>query len=233
MDSLEDWDSLVHRFITKDASPDLFLPNHCSYTGIDGIDSSTLNFVSQEKEFAEVDDWIQKETPDAEGSRKRSRGDSCCRPGTKACRERLRREKLNERFLDLSSILEPGRPVKTDKPAIIDDAIRVLTQLRNEAQELKETNEKLQEDIKVLKAEKNELREEKLVLKAEKERMELQLKPMTVPSAGFLPAHSAAYHTAANKMAVFPAYSLVPMWQYLPPTERDTSNDHELRPPAA
>lgn len=55
------------------------------------------------------------------------------------------------RFLDLSSILEPGRSVKTEKPAILDDAIRVLTQLRAESEELKETNEKLQEEIKCLK----------------------------------------------------------------------------------
>ena len=51
----------------------------------------------------------------------------------------------------MSSVLEPGRPAKTDKPAILDDAIRVLNQLKNEAQELKETNEKLLEEIKSLK----------------------------------------------------------------------------------
>jgi hypothetical protein len=55
------------------------------------------------------------------------------------------------RFCDLSSVLEPGRPVRTDKPAILDDAIRVLNQLKTEAQELKETNEKLLEEIKCLK----------------------------------------------------------------------------------
>lgn len=51
----------------------------------------------------------------------------------------------------MSCILEPGRPARTDKPAILDDAIRVLNQLRTESQELKETNEKLQEEIKSLK----------------------------------------------------------------------------------
>ena len=64
-----------------------------------------------------------------------------------------RRDLVHEfsRFLDLSSVLEPGRPTKTDKPAILDDAIRVVNQLKNEAQELKETNEKLLEEIKSLK----------------------------------------------------------------------------------
>uniref|UniRef100_A0A0D3D5K4 Uncharacterized protein n=1 Tax=Brassica oleracea var. oleracea TaxID=109376 RepID=A0A0D3D5K4_BRAOL len=54
------------------------------------------------------------------------------------------------------------KDAKTDKPAILDDAIRVMNQLRGEAYELKETNQKLLEEIKTLKAEKNELREEKL-----------------------------------------------------------------------
>lgn len=51
----------------------------------------------------------------------------------------------------MSSILEPGRQAKTDKPAILDDAIRVLNQLKAEVQELKETNEKLLHEIKSLK----------------------------------------------------------------------------------
>ena len=51
----------------------------------------------------------------------------------------------------MSSILEPGRQAKTDKPAILDDAIRVLNQLKAETQELKETNEKLLHEIKSLK----------------------------------------------------------------------------------
>lgn len=55
------------------------------------------------------------------------------------------------RFCDLSSVLEPGRPVRTDKPSILDDAIRVLSQLKTEAQELKTKNEKLLEEIKCLK----------------------------------------------------------------------------------
>ncbi|XP_041001362.1 transcription factor bHLH104-like isoform X2 [Juglans microcarpa x Juglans regia] len=162
-----------------------------------------------------------------------ARNDSCSRPVSKACRERLRREKLNYRFIDLSSVLDPERTVKMDKHAILDDAIRILNQLRSESQELKATNEKLLEEIKNLKAEKNELREEKLTLKADKERMEQQLKAMAIPPAGFMPGHPAAYHSGPNKMAVWPSYGLVPMWQYLPPAARDTSHDHELRPPAA
>ena len=82
-------------------------------------------------------------------------------------------------------------------------------------------------------AEKNELREEKLVLKTDKERMEQQLKSMAVPPAGFMHAHPQVYPAAPKQMPMYPGYSLVPMWQYLPPSARDTSQDHELRPPAA
>ncbi|KAH1190253.1 Transcription factor bHLH104 [Glycine soja] len=146
-------------------------------------------------------------------------------------------ENTKKRFCDLSSVLEPGRPVRTDKPAILDDAIRVLSQLKTEAQELKKTNEKLLEEIKCLKAEKNELREEKLVLKADKERIEKQLKALPVAPAGFMAppvaAAAAAYQAGVNKMAVYPNYGYIPMWQYLPQSVRDTSHDHELRPPAA
>lgn len=71
------------------------------------------------------------------------------------------------------------------------------------------------------------------MLKADKERMEQQLKAMAIPPAGFMPGHPAAYHAGPNKMPVFPSYGFVPMWQYMPPAARDTSHDHELRPPAA
>jgi len=55
------------------------------------------------------------------------------------------------RFLELSSILEPGRPPKTDKVAILSDAARVVVQLRNETERLKEMNDELQGKVKELK----------------------------------------------------------------------------------
>lgn len=82
-------------------------------------------------------------------------------------------------------------------------------------------------------AEKNELREEKLKLKVDKEKMEQELKVMSVPPPGFMATHPAVYQAGMNKMAVLLGYGLVPMWQYLPPSNRDTSQDHKLRPPAA
>ncbi|GFZ14255.1 basic helix-loop-helix (bHLH) DNA-binding superfamily protein [Actinidia rufa] len=117
--------------------------------------------------------------------------------------EYIEKECPRKRFLELSSLLERERPPKTDKVAVLGDAIRVLNQLRAESREFRETNEKLVEEIQSLKAEKNELREEKLVLKADKEKMEQQLKAVAISPAGFLPTPPAAYHAGANKKAVF------------------------------
>ncbi|CAL5008621.1 unnamed protein product [Urochloa decumbens] len=85
------------------------------------------------------------------GSNKRLRSGSSGRPTSKASREKQRRDKLNDRFLELGSTLEPGKPVKADKAAILSDATRMVIQLRSEAQQLKDTNGSLEEKIKELK----------------------------------------------------------------------------------
>lgn len=56
-----------------------------------------------------------------------------------------------DRFLELGAILEPGKPPKTDKAAILIDAVRMVSQLRGEAQMLKDSNTSLSEKIKELK----------------------------------------------------------------------------------
>ncbi|PSR95636.1 Transcription factor like [Actinidia chinensis var. chinensis] len=174
------------------------------------------------------------------GSKKRARPESCGASSSKACREKLRRDKLNDKFIELGSILEPGRPPKTDKAAILVDAVRMVTQLRGEAQKLKDSNSSLQEKIKELKAEKIELRDEKQRLKAEKEKLEQQLKTMNAPQPGFLhstPAIPAAFtvqgQAAGNKLVPIISYPGVAMWQFMPPAAVDTSQDHVLRPPVA
>lgn len=116
----------------------------------------------------------------------RVRDETCCSSKSKASREKMRRDRLNDRyyscvnvafflfqllleknvlfilfflcyfffsvrFLDLTSVLDPGRPPKSDKASILSDAVLVLAQLRSEAEQLKEANIKLQETIKQLK----------------------------------------------------------------------------------
>ena len=53
--------------------------------------------------------------------------------------------------MELGSILDPVRPPKMDKAVILVDAVRMVTQLRQETQKLKESNESLQEKINELK----------------------------------------------------------------------------------
>ncbi|THG20352.1 hypothetical protein TEA_026650 [Camellia sinensis var. sinensis] len=176
----------------------------------------------------EVSDWVLDHI---------SKSESCSASGSKACREKLRRYKLNERFLELGSVLEHGKPPKTDKAAILSDAVRMVTQLRSEAQKLRESNEDLHEKIKELKAEKNELRDEKQRLKEDKEKLEQQVKAMSA-QPGFLPHPSAVPaasqgQAAGNKLMPFIGYPGVAMWQFIPSAVRDTSQDHVLRPPVA
>ncbi|XP_023765899.1 transcription factor ILR3 [Lactuca sativa] len=180
------------------------------------------------------------------GSKKRGRNEQCSGTGTtsKACREKLRRDKLNDKFVELASILEPGRNPKTDKSAILVDAVRMVTQLRSEAQKLKDSNSDLQEKIKDLKSEKNELRDEKQRLKAEKEKLEEEVNMINsqprfmgvspgIP-AGYPPqVQSASLASMGNKLVPVMSYPGMAMWQFLPPAAVDTSQDHELHPPVA
>ncbi|CAL0321847.1 unnamed protein product [Lupinus luteus] len=154
--------------------------------------------------------------------------------GTRACREKLRRDKLNERFLELSSVLEPGRPPKADKVAILSDAVHMVSNLRNEAQKLKEMHDELLLKVRELKAEKKELRDEKNVLKADKEKLEQQVK-LTNVQPRFLPHPAVAKgaDAANHKLMPFVGYPGIAMWQFMPPAIVDTSKDHLLRPPVA
>ncbi|KAL4573014.1 hypothetical protein LXL04_019807 [Taraxacum kok-saghyz] len=175
------------------------------------------------------------------GSRKRIKSETYSNVcGSKARREKLRRDRMNERFLELGSILEPGRTPKTDKIAVLSDAIRMITQLRSETERLNESNADLHEKIKELKGEKHELRDEKQRLKVEKERIEQRLKSMS-GQPGYL-AHPATAMRAAfatqeqafgNKLMPFAGYPSVAMWQFMPSSVVDTSQDHVLRPPVA
>ncbi|KAJ7946849.1 transcription factor ILR3 [Quillaja saponaria] len=165
------------------------------------------------------------------GSLKRPRSGSCNASGSKTCREKM--------FLELGSILDPGRPPKMDKTVILGDAVHMLSQLRDEAQKLKESSENLQERINELKTEKNELRDEKQRLKSEKDNLEHQVKALN-SQPSFLPHPSAVPvpfsvpgQVVGSKLVPFMGYPGVPMWQFLSPSAVDTSQDHVHRPPVA
>ncbi|KAK4398991.1 Transcription factor [Sesamum angolense] len=187
------------------------------------------------------------------GSRKRLRSGASGASDSKAYKEKVRRDRLNDRqevfpsvssiyvslFQELSSILEPGRPLKMNKAGILNDAVRLVIQLREEARKLKESHDSLKRKVNELKTEKNELRDEKLKLKAEKEKLEEQVKALSLPS-GFsvhplpVPAPFAAPSPLlSSKLVPLFRYPGTPMWQFMPSTAVDTSEDHALRPPVA
>ncbi|KAL2589233.1 hypothetical protein GLYMA_13G251300v4 [Glycine max] len=144
----------------------------------------------------------------------------------------MRRDRLNDRFMELWSIVGPGMPLKMDKAVILSDAVRVVSQLQEEAQKLRESSENLQEKINELKAEKNELRDEKQRLKAEKDSIEQKLIALS-SQPSFLPAFPSAGQVVGSKLVPFMGYPGVAMWQFLPPAAVDISQDHVLRPPVA
>ncbi|XP_065857382.1 transcription factor bHLH121-like [Euphorbia lathyris] len=91
----------------------------------------------------------------------------------KADREKLRRDRLNEQFLELGKTLEPDRP-KNDKATILVDTIQVLKDLTAEVSKLKAEYATLSEESRELMQEKNELREEKASLKSDIENLNVQ-----------------------------------------------------------
>ncbi|KAJ7968380.1 transcription factor ILR3-like [Quillaja saponaria] len=204
---------------------------------------SSQSFTGPTNLRVELDDAHgNSDTLEETGSLKRLRSGSCNASGSKACREKMRRDKLNDRFLELGSMLDPGRPPKTDKAIMLGDAVRMVSQLRDEVQKLRESNENLHEKINELKAEKNELRDEKLRLKAEKENLERQVnglssQPSFLPHPPAVPTgpvpFSAPGQLVGGKLVPFMGYPGVPMWQFLSPAAVDTSQDHVLRPPVA
>ncbi|XP_035833443.1 transcription factor bHLH121-like isoform X2 [Helianthus annuus] len=92
----------------------------------------------------------------------------------KADREKLRRDRLNEQFIELGNVLgqyaDPDRP-KNDKASIIIDTIQVLKDLTAEVKRLKAECRALSEESC---EEKNELREEKSSLKSDIENLNAQ-----------------------------------------------------------
>ncbi|GJS26007.1 transcription factor ILR3-like protein [Tanacetum coccineum] len=196
--------------------------------------------------------WLSKKGKlNFEKGSRRAHPGSCS--GTKACREKKRRDKVNEsnvsncdyhlnKFQELNEVLDPRRSGKTDKTVILADAIRMITHLRNEATNLKESSQYLLVKINELKVEKNELRNEKQKLKSDKERLEQQLKSTFCgpPTAFYPPAHPVIpvpcpvpTPVGGNKFMPYMGFQGVPMWQFAPPTAVDTSKYHVLRSPLA
>ncbi|XP_076949554.1 transcription factor bHLH121-like [Bidens hawaiensis] len=140
----------------------------------------------------------------------------------KADHEKLRRDKLNEQFIELGNVLgqcaNPDRP-KNDKASIIIDTIQVLKDLTTEVNRLKAECRALSEESSELTQEKNELREEKSTLKSDIENLNAEYHQQRVrgrlpwgainPSVVLPPSFPVALpvHTAPIPMHPFPFFT--------------------------
>lgn len=91
----------------------------------------------------------------------------------KADREKLRRDRLNEQFIELGNTLDPDRP-KNDKATILADTVQLLKDLSNQVNKLKAEYDTLTEESRELTQEKNDLREEKAALKSDIDNLNIQ-----------------------------------------------------------
>ncbi|XP_010437385.1 PREDICTED: transcription factor bHLH11-like isoform X2 [Camelina sativa] len=91
----------------------------------------------------------------------------------KAEREKLRRDKLKEQFLELGNALDPNRP-KSDKVSLLTDTIQMLKDVMSQVERLKAEYATLSQESHELIQEKTELREEKATLKSDIEILNAQ-----------------------------------------------------------
>ncbi|KAL3631630.1 hypothetical protein CASFOL_024614 [Castilleja foliolosa] len=115
----------------------------------------------------------------------------------KADREKLRRDRLNEQFMELGNTLDPDRP-KNDKASILTESIQMLKDLTAQVDKLKSEYSALTEESRELTQEKNDLREEKASLKSEIENLNAQCLQRTrtmYPWAGM--DHSVVMHPSS------------------------------------
>ncbi|KAG7540183.1 Myc-type basic helix-loop-helix (bHLH) domain [Arabidopsis thaliana x Arabidopsis arenosa] len=107
----------------------------------------------------------------------------------KAEREKLRRDKLKEQFLELGKALDPNRP-KSDKVSVLTDTIQMLKDVMNQVDRLKAEYATLSQESRELIQEKSELREEKATLKSDIEILNAQYQHRIRTMVPWIPHYS-------------------------------------------
>mmetsp|Transcript_28949 Transcript_28949/g.46421 ORF Transcript_28949/g.46421 Transcript_28949/m.46421 type:complete len:270 (+) Transcript_28949:258-1067(+) len=185
-----------------------------------------------------------------DGKRARWEGGEVVAKNKKSKREKLRREALNDRFMDLSESLDPSKPPKTDKATIVTEAAQVITHLRKELTSLSAVLETVQKSNDTLEKEKTGLFADKAALLQDKHKLENQLHcfmssmPFASPPPGM--AFPTAFPTGAHhmmapgnpgmKMAAHGSGGMMPvMWGFPPLVVHTTTaeEDAKLRAPVA
>lgn len=169
----------------------------------------------------------------------------------KSRREKLRRDALNDRFMDLSALLDPesGKPLKTDKASIVTDAARVIKTLREELARLSASLENMTKTNEEMTKERESLVADKAALVQDKAKLEHQLhcfmssmpfaSPVVAPAGPYPPAPQAGalVPVGAVNGAVKPGQAgMMPvMWSFPPLVVQSTTaeEDAKLRAPVA
>ncbi|XP_021285961.1 transcription factor bHLH47 [Herrania umbratica] len=92
----------------------------------------------------------------------------------KAEREKLKREHLNELFLDLANALDPNQP-NNGKAFILCEATRLLKDLFGQIETLKKENACLLSESNYVSIEKNELKEENSTLQTQIQKLQSEI----------------------------------------------------------
>ncbi|XP_021775928.1 transcription factor bHLH121-like [Chenopodium quinoa] len=111
----------------------------------------------------------------------------------KAGREKQRRCRLNEQFIELGTTLDAERP-KNDKATILTDTIQLLKDLTAEVDKLKAEHTALSDESRELTQEKNDLREEKTALKSDIDRLSSQCQQRAGPAYPWVAMDSVLQH---------------------------------------
>lgn len=92
----------------------------------------------------------------------------------KAEREKLKRDRMNELFLELTKALEPATQ-NSGKSSSLTDTIRILRDLMAQVDSLKKENSVLLAESQYVAVEKNELKEENSAIEAQIKKLQSQI----------------------------------------------------------
>ncbi|KAK9848330.1 hypothetical protein WJX84_010816 [Apatococcus fuscideae] len=143
----------------------------------------------------------------------------------------MRRERLNDSFAELSKVLEPGKQVKIDKTSIIADAIRAITQLRSESNQLRQLNKFLEERIPCRCTTFNRSWSLEHLAFAIVDTLRGMVKHEG--HLGGLGTMDPLARIGSSPLGMVAGIPIAGPNCWLPPSTLDTSQDHMRRPPAA
>uniref|UniRef100_A0A1J3I7P0 Transcription factor bHLH11 n=1 Tax=Noccaea caerulescens TaxID=107243 RepID=A0A1J3I7P0_NOCCA len=131
----------------------------------------------------------------------------------KSEREKIRRDKLNEQFLELGNALDPKRP-KSDKASTITDTIQMLKDLMSQVDKLKAEYATLSQESRELIQEKSELIDEKSSLKSDIEILNAQYEHRVRTMVPWIPHYT--YPIPVVAITQNPAHIPIPCSTFIP-----------------